>query len=152
MFPADMPVLSALLVLSLVLALLLVLVMLRLRGLALRVAALSGDPRILERLATVERSLTGTGQQIERLGTRLNQTTEQTDRCLQKVGLVRYDAFQELGGHLSFSVALLDAKRDGVVLSVLNDRAGARAYAKPITGGQSPFTLSQEEQQAIAQT
>jgi hypothetical protein len=57
-----------------------------------------------------------------------------------------------MGGQLSFSLALLDGKRDGVVFSILNDRGGARAYAKPVTGGVSSFTLSVEEQQAIAQS
>jgi hypothetical protein len=53
---------------------------------------------------------------------------------------------------LSFSLALLDSRQDGIVLSVLNDREGARAYAKPVAGGRSTFTLSEEEQRAIAGT
>jgi hypothetical protein len=123
----------------------------RVRALARIVAAPGGDPRTPDRLAAAERGLGAAASRLEHLGARLDRLNEETAHCLQRVGLVRYDAFKELGGHLSFSVALLDANRDGVVVSVLNDRDGARAYAKPIAGGRSTFTLSEEEQRAISQ-
>jgi hypothetical protein len=124
----------------------------RLRTLARRIAAAGGDPRILDRLATTERDLGAATSRLDHLGGRVDRLSEQMSRCLQRIGLIRYDAFKEVGGHLSFSVALLDGKQDGVVLSVLNDREGARAYAKPLTAGRSTFTLSEEEERAIAQT
>jgi Protein of unknown function (DUF4446) len=65
------------------------------------------------------------------------------------VGVVRYNPFPEMGGNMSFSVALLDARSNGVVISVLNDRQGSRVYGKPIEAGVSPQKLSDEEQQAI---
>jgi len=139
------------LLLNVALAALVVVMAIRLRALSRRVAAAGGDPRILDRLAAAERELGAAASRLEHLSTRSDRLGEQTGRCLQRVGLVRYDAFKELGGHLSFSVALLDAKQDGVVVSVLNDRDGARAYAKPVAGGRSTFTLSEEEQRAISQ-
>lgn len=76
---------------------------------------------------------------------------EQLARCVQRVGMVRYDAFQGSGGKLSFSVALLDARGNGVVLSVLHGRDGSYAYAKALRDGRPSHPLSQEEQQAVAQ-
>jgi hypothetical protein len=140
-----------LLVLVVVLAATVVVLSVRVRALARMVAGAGGDPRIPDRLAAAERGLVTVTSRLDHLGGRLDRLNEQTARCLQRVGLVRYDAFKELGGHLSFSVALLDAKQDGVVVSVLNDRDGARAYAKPVAGGRSTFTLSEEEQRAISQ-
>lgn len=66
-----------------------------------------------------------------------------------RVGIVRYNPFPEMGGNMSFSVALLDARSNGVVISVLNDRQGSRVYGKPLEAGVSPQKLSDEEQQAI---
>jgi hypothetical protein len=54
-----------------------------------------------------------------------------------------------MGGNMSFSMALLDARANGVVISVLNDRQGSRVYGKPVDAGVSPQKLSDEEQQAI---
>lgn len=122
-----------------------------LRQLARRVAAAGGDPAFLERVAALQREVGTATKQIERLSARVDRLNEQAQRSIQHTGLVRYDAFKELGGHLSFSLALMDARRDGVVLSVLNDRDGARAYAKPVTGGRSTHTLSEEEQRAIGE-
>lgn len=139
------------LLLNAALAALVAVLTIRVRALSRRVAAAGGDPRLLDRLAAAERELGAAASRLEHLSTRSDRLGEQTARCLQRVGLVRYDAFKELGGHLSFSVALLDANQDGVVLSVLNDRDGARGYAKPVAGGRSTFALSEEEQRAIAQ-
>ena len=71
--------------------------------------------------------------------------------AVQKVGLIRFDAFDDVGGRLSFAAALLDGRGDGLVLSSINGRQDNRVYAKPIKGGASVFTLSTEEKQAIGQ-
>ena len=80
--------------------------------------------------------------------TRLEATQRKT---FQRVGLVRYNPFEETGGNQSFALALLDAAGDGWVLSSLHARAGTRVYAKAITGGRSDAGLSAEESAAIAQ-
>jgi len=72
-------------------------------------------------------------------------------RALQRVGLVRYNPFEETGGNQSFALALLDAKGDGWVLSSLHARTGTRIYAKTITAGRSDANLSEEETAAIRQ-
>lgn len=70
-------------------------------------------------------------------------------RCLQRVGMVRYNAFSDVGGELSFSLALLDEEENGVVISGLYGREESRIYAKPIKGGKSPINLSEEEREAL---
>jgi Protein of unknown function (DUF4446) len=69
--------------------------------------------------------------------------------ALSRFGLVRYDAFEEMGGRLSFSAAFLDEHGDGLVFSSINGRTETRTYAKPIKGLASDHTLSPEERSAI---
>ncbi len=72
-------------------------------------------------------------------------------RAFQRVGLVRYNPFEETGGNQSFALALLDANGDGWVLSSLHARSGTRVYAKAITAGRADAGLSAEETDAIKQ-
>jgi hypothetical protein len=68
---------------------------------------------------------------------------------LQHIGLVRFNPFDDTGSDQSFALALLDERRDGVVISSLHGRSNTRLFAKPVTGGESAHTLSDEELQAI---
>lgn len=85
----------------------------------------------------------------ERLDKAIKKTWRKAELCVQRVGLVRYDALEELAGQLSFSAALLNDEADGVVITTLNGRNDTRTWAKPIVKGASPFALSDEERQAI---
>lgn len=69
--------------------------------------------------------------------------------CVQKVGVVRYNAFDNVGSDLSFSIALLDNNDDGLVLSSLYSRDSSSTYAKPVSGSKSKYALSAEEIKAI---
>jgi len=69
--------------------------------------------------------------------------------AFQKIGLVRYNPFEETGGNQSFALALLDANDDGVVVSSLHARAGTRIYAKSLHAGRSDAALSEEESEAL---
>jgi len=69
--------------------------------------------------------------------------------ALRHVGLVRYDAFADMGGRMSFSVAIYDDGGNGLVLSSINGRSETRTYAKPLTDLRSEHPLSPEEEQAI---
>jgi hypothetical protein len=71
--------------------------------------------------------------------------------AVQRIGLVRYDAFEDMGGHLSFSAALLDANGDGLVITSINGRQDTRCYAKPVESWVSKHNLSEEEEAAIRQ-
>lgn len=70
--------------------------------------------------------------------------------ALRHVAVVRYDAFPDMGGRMSFSAALLDDSGDGLVLTAINGRSETRAYAKGVKGGDSDHHLSPEEQQAVS--
>ena len=69
--------------------------------------------------------------------------------CLQKVGIVRYSAFKDMGSDLSFALAILDENNDGIVLNGIYSSEISNIYAKPIKKGESTYTISEEEQQAI---
>ena len=71
------------------------------------------------------------------------------EKCIQKVGIVRYNAFKDTGSDLSFALALLDENNDGVVLNGIYSREISNIYAKPVEKGKSSYTISEEEQQAI---
>ena len=70
-------------------------------------------------------------------------------KCIQKVGMVRYSAFKDTGSDLSFALALLDENDNGVVLNGIYSREMSNIYAKPVEKGQSTYTISEEEAQAI---
>jgi len=67
----------------------------------------------------------------------------------QKLGLVKYDAFQQMGGQLSFSLALLDEHNDGFLINSVHSTEGCYSYTKPILGGECELALGKEEQQAL---
>lgn len=71
------------------------------------------------------------------------------EQCTQKVGIIRFNAFEDTGSDLSFSVAMLDAKDNGFVISSIFGRSESRSYAKPIENGQSKYFLTDEEKQAL---
>lgn len=70
-------------------------------------------------------------------------------RCVQHVGLVRYDAFQDVGGQQSFSAALLDERQCGVVLTAIYSRTDVRFYAKSLDHGRPSVALTPEEVEAV---
>ena len=69
--------------------------------------------------------------------------------CIQKIGIVRYNAFKDTGSDLSFALAMLDEKNNGVVLNGIYSREMSNIYAKPVENGKSKYTISEEEQEAI---
>jgi hypothetical protein len=105
---------------------------------------------------TLRGILQGQSQQIQRLerairalhGTDKKQQT-QIEGSVRNVALLRYDAFEDVGGRLSFSCALLDDQGSGVVLTSINGRQETRVYAKPVAQGTSSHNLSLEEEEAI---
>jgi hypothetical protein len=97
-------------------------------------------------------------EQMQLAASKAEQLSRSSDRMeieigksMQRLGLVRFNAFEGLGGEQSFAIALLDGAGDGFVLSSLQGRDDSRLYAKPVSKGDSAYTLSVEEKQAIAQ-
>src|SRR5436189_2639794 len=100
---------------------------------------LEGHARALQRLEGAIRQLAA---EDVRLG-------EQLTAAVQRVALLRYDAFEDVGGRLSFTCALLDERGDGVVVTSINGRQDTRVYAKPVHRGTSEYNLSEEEQEGV---
>ena len=69
--------------------------------------------------------------------------------CYRKMGLIRFDAFEDVGGEQSFSMAMLDQVSNGFVLTGVYSRNDVRVYCKPIREGRSPHTLTKEEERAL---
>jgi hypothetical protein len=101
------------------------------------------------------------GEQLAELRTHVDDTAAATlatvqsrdadqSGALRNVALVRYDAFADMSGRMSFSVALLDDQGDGVAISAIAGRTDTRVYAKGVAGGKGEHELSPEEQQAVA--
>ena len=67
----------------------------------------------------------------------------------QKVGLVKYDAFQQMGGQLSFSIALLDQRNNGFILNSVHSTDGCYSYTKEIKNGECALSLGKEEEEAL---
>lgn len=88
---------------------------------------------------------------IELAAARRHTATVESDgrHALSRVGVVRYDALEEMGGKLSFSAALLDEHGDGVVITTISARDGSRTYLKAVTDGETASLLSAEERTAV---
>ena len=71
------------------------------------------------------------------------------ESSFQKIGIIKYDAFQEMGGKLSFALALLDKSNNGFVLNSMHSREGCYTYIKEIIDGKSYIKLSEEEKKAV---
>lgn len=84
--------------------------------------------------------------ELERLTAELR---AQLRNCTQNIGVVRFNAFPDVGADLSFAIALLDEENNGVVVSSLYGREDSRIYAKPVSAGGSTYLLTDEEQEAI---
>ena len=67
----------------------------------------------------------------------------------QKMGLIKYDAFNEMGGKLSFSLAMLDGRNNGYIINAMHTREGCYTYIKEIIDGNSIIMLSEEEKEAL---
>jgi hypothetical protein len=83
------------------------------------------------------------------LDRRMVTAEERLDGTIAYRALVRYDAYNEMSGHQSTSIALLDARRDGIVLSSIHHREQARLYAKQVRDGRAEIELSPEEAEAV---
>jgi Protein of unknown function (DUF4446) len=110
-------------------------------------ATVTGDEAVGALLGRIER--------IEQAVRTLNQTDRrqqyQIEGGVRRVALLRYDAFEDVGGRLSFSCAMLDEHGTGVVITSINGRQETRVYAKPVTARTSSYNLSSEEEEAIRQ-
>lgn len=90
-----------------------------------------------------------TGEKNEEIINYCKKLDNQLNGCIQKIGMVRYNAFKDTGSDLSFTLALLDMYNNGVVLNGIFARDSSNIYAKPVNSGESNYVLSNEEKEAI---
>ena len=105
---------------------------------------------VLEAVSEHIRKVEEASRRQDRIIREQQRINERLGRTLQKVGLVRYNAFDDIGGELSFSLSLLSDEGDGIVLSNIRGRNESMVYAKRIEGGRSKVTLSEEEEEAVS--
>jgi hypothetical protein len=86
---------------------------------------------------------------VDEIAAALARVDRRIDDSLSRVALVRYDAYEDTGGHQSASVALLDSGRTGIVITAIQGRDYARVYVKQLERGRASIALSPEEQQAV---
>lgn len=106
--------------------------------------------------ANIDQVLTRTLQELEKTQEELQQLQqkhgqlrEQVKGCIQKVKMERYDAFDAMGGEMSYSILLADENNDGIILTSIYGREDNRCYAKDVKGGKSSYVLAEEEKKLL---
>jgi hypothetical protein len=138
---------------ALILAIVLAFKLRRLRGAQKAVLGADGSRDLVVHAQQLEKGFTDlrdwVEESIEHFERRMQSTENRLDGCVAYRSLVRYDAYNELSGHQSSSLALLDARKSGVVVSSIVHRDQARLYVKQLNDGESEIALSPEEQEAV---
>ena len=108
--------------------------------------------------ANLERTMIGCIDSIkainnenEKLWAETKEIKDLLQRAVTRMAIVRFRAFEDMGGDLSYAVAMLDSNNNGVIMSSIFAREDSRSYAKPIVNGQSTYALTKEEEEALQQ-
>jgi len=136
-------------VVALVLAVVALLALRRMRRDVTLLAADGDAPSFVEAVGRQTEQVQALRTEVDDLSALLARTRTELADALRHVSVVRYDAFGDMGGRLSFSAAMLDDGGDGLVLTAIHGRTETRSYIKGVKSGQSEASLSPEEQQAV---
>jgi hypothetical protein len=109
----------------------------------------SGSRDLVDFAVSLQGRIDGLHRAVDELGATFGRLERRLDSTVSRVAVVRYDAYENTGGHQSASVALLDSSRSGLVLSAIQGRDYARIYIKELDDGRAAVSLSPEEQQAV---
>ena len=138
---------------ALLLAILLAVRLRRMRAAQTAVLGAQGSQDLVSYVQNVGDGFTDLREWVEgalsQVDERLAGASERIDGCIAYRSLIRYDAYGEMSGHQSSSMALLDARKSGVVISSILHRDQARVYVKQLTDGVPTLELSPEEQEAV---
>ena len=104
------------------------------------------EPENLKEILSQFQELKGN---FEKISKELGNLKKENKFNIQKLGIVRFNPFKEIGGNQSFAITLLDGEDDGIVITSLYTKEGNRIFGKPIKGGISEYLLSAEEKEAI---
>jgi hypothetical protein len=111
----------------------------------------AADPIIDQLLASQMQRLDRIGDEVMAQAGRLRLLEADARHMVQRVGIVRFNPFEETGGNQSFVLALLDGDANGVLITSLHARAGTRVYLRTVIGGECDVALSAEESEALRQ-
>jgi hypothetical protein len=144
---------AAVAVVAILAALALALALRRMRVAQRRVLGEQGDRDLVGHAAALDEAFAGLREYVEEVrrgqDARLEAVERRLDGAVTHQALVRYDAYNEMSGHQSLSIALLDENRSGIVLSSIHHRDQARLYAKQIRAGTPEHKLSPEEEEVL---
>ena len=144
---------AAVAAIALVGAIALAITLARVRSAQRQVLGAHGERDLVAHAVDLHEAFEALREHVEEVGQRLDARLANAERRLDGAvthrALVRYDAYNEMSGHQSLSIALLDANRSGIVLSSIHHRDSARLYAKQVNAGAAELTLSPEEEEAL---
>jgi hypothetical protein len=125
--------------------------LLALRGVrrAQRILVGAGKDDLVDFAVSLQTRIDDLHRAVDEVAAGLSRIDRRVDGCLSHTSIVRYDAFEDAGGHQSASLAFLDAARSGIVVSAIQGRDYARVYVKQLDRGRAPIALSPEEQEAV---
>jgi hypothetical protein len=109
----------------------------------------NGGRDLVEFAVSLQGRIDGLHRSVDEVAAALSRLERRVDSTVSRLAVVRYDAYENTGGHQSASVALLDNSRSGVVLSAIQGRDYARIYVKELDDGRAAVSLSPEEQEAV---
>jgi hypothetical protein len=109
----------------------------------------SGGGDLVDFAVSLQGRVDGLHRALDETTAALGRLERRVDSTVSRLAVVRYDAYENTGGHQSASVALLDTSRTGVVLSAIQGRDYARIYVKELDAGRAAVSLSPEEQEAV---
>ena len=112
---------------------------------------LGGDAKqdVVEFAVSLQGRIDDLHRAVDEVAAALARVDRRVDESFSRSGLIRYDAYEDTGGHQSASMAILDSARSGIVLTAIQGRDYARVYVKQLDRGRTPIALSPEEQQAV---
>jgi hypothetical protein len=108
-----------------------------------------GKDDLVEFAVSLQARIDDLHRAVDEVAAGLSRIDKRVDACLSHTSIVRYDAYEDAGGHQSASMAFLDAARSGVVVSAIQGRDYARIYVKELDRGRPSVALSPEEQEAV---
>ena len=106
------------------------------------------EPKDLKELLSQFKDLK---EEFKKVSKQLRAIKRENKLSIQKIGIVRFNPFKEIGGDQSFSIAFLDGNNSGAVITSLYSREGNRVFGKPVEKGKSQYLLTEEEKKAIEQ-
>ena len=109
----------------------------------------AGKDDLVDFAVSLQARIDDLNRAVDEVAVGLSRVDRRIDGCLSRTSIVRYDAYEDAGGHQSASLAFLDAARSGVVVSAIQGRDYARIYVKELDHGRASVALSPEEQEAV---